>query len=256
MKSLSNSVKLISSLLFGGAALLYFGTQVFIFGHVAGFTNSVQNAGKQEDPFKKAKLNIINHKHDHTTGFKLDYLAMAQFNDIDSHRYINFSALVPISSLLEAGERRPTGELEKVFAKTRAIYYAREECKRVLDTIANECEVASSSGTIRDNRVRITGRLQFVQRSEFGDIDPSTSWSFETVDNDLAKRNETTTPTGAENKRKSLYRKAIKDCSSIKSREGNCAITSITADTGTRERDGRMRVSGRATYSFLSKIKA
>ena len=210
-----------------------------------------QEALNPSDPLKGSDLKIVNHRDPNGRDFKVGYSELARFSDIEATRYVRFDAHVPVSDLLQDGEEAPEEAFQNLFARTRALYYAREECERVLESLASKCVVDRAKGKYLKTHVEVSGVLRFVQKSEFGAIDPAQTWAYETVSNDLSKRGKEVSLRSEEKERMSLYRKAVDECAATKKRSGNCAITDIGINLDWKPNDRKVRVRARARYSFL-----
>jgi len=251
MNGLTRIISIITGILFTGASILFFASNFFVAGASFKVAKTIHDIENPKDPFKRAKLDIVNHRIPGRKQFKPGYKEFAQFHKIEASRFVSFSAIVPIDQLLKKGETPPSASTENVFAKTRAIYYAREECERLLETIAIQCEVENAKGRIKDRMVTINGTMRFVQKTPLGDLNSDVTLSFETVSTQLVKSRVKTTAIGAPRQRQNLYRKAAAECAAIKIREGNCAITRINISTTYNSRSREMQLSGMANYAFL-----
>jgi len=251
MRSAADTLKLIASGAFLIGGLLYLGTNVAFYTFADRIMRSEREYSNPKDPFRGRNLTITEQHEQDGKRFKRGYLEMAKFGDIKAGRMASFSAYVRVNDLLKPGEAAPAREMLPVFAKSRAILFAQEECERLMQTLARDCAVNSAQGRIDDGIVRIDGSLRFVQRDEFGELDPEAEWVFANVSDTLTTPTQTSSMGAGASDRLAVYRKAAQKCAEIKRRESNCAITSVRAFMS-KSRSG-YRIDGLAEFAFLVK---
>ncbi|MEO0982420.1 MAG: hypothetical protein AAFX03_07190 [Pseudomonadota bacterium] len=209
---------------------------------------------KQKDPLARDGYEVSNKHVGRDSEFlRADYESVSRFDDIDAPRRVDFAANILVSDLLEPGERAPTGARADAFAKARAVVYAGEECRRVLQTLARECEVARADGEVRDGVLQMRASLKFVQQAEFGELDKRRDYAFAPLSEPLKTSGPRKTALRAEPAvRSALYKKAAAECAAIRRREGNCAITDLDIHARLNPRDRRSVVEGSAEFGMLS----
>lgn len=249
MNLLDGILQKAAALLFAGGAILYFATNLSVFGMASKITGSYHEADNPRDPWKGKNLTILDHRNSDGRGFKPGYLAMVRGEDIRADRFVSITAYVTVDELLKDGERRPEKSMEEVFAKSRAVIFARAECERLLQSLARECAVASAEGRIADGVVRIEALFRFVQRDDFGALDDGATYVFTTADNRLADRVQISRA-GSAGARVALYKKAAAECAAIRRRDGSCSIIGLRIDAS-NEGGGLVRHSATANYAFL-----
>ena len=238
---------------------LMFGPQLYgqymFAGTASKINNIVMRTDEKIDPFAGKNLNVINHTR--KGFFKRGYTALAQFNVINASRKVYFMAHVAPKKLLRPGEKLPAESLLKVFAKTHAIFYAQEECKRLLQTLASKCEVSGTTSRIeKDGVIRISGGMRFVQKTDFGSFDEKGRLAFQQIGIPLTRKNRPVqlSMSSAEHKRMSFYKKALKECSEIKRSEGNCALNYINIKSWRKPHSASIKISGKSYYSYLQAL--
>lgn len=250
MNRLVDTIKFITMALFAIGGLLYFAMNFMVYSYADRMVRQEREYSHPKDPFKGRHLTITENREEDGRRFKRGYLEMTKFNDIKAGRMASFAAYVRIDDLLSPGEARPADEMLPVFVKSRAILYAKQECERLLENFASECAVNHADGRVQEGVIRIDGSMRFVQRDDFGALDPETSWVFANVSDNLTAGAVSTSLSGGAAARAALYRKAAQKCAEIKRRESNCAVTAIRLGAS-KDRSGGYKLSGAADYSFL-----
>ncbi len=254
MNHLETAIQKVTTFLFAGAAILFFGVNAYVYSTTAGIMNEHHAAQNPRDPWMARNITIVDHRNSEGRGFKPGYLEMAKGDDIRANRFISISTYVTLDDLLGEGEQRPEKSMEEVFVKSRAVIFAREECARLLETLVRKCVVAGADGRLDGNTARIDATFRFVQRDDFGALEEDATYVFTTADNVLV-RDASVYMSGAGPARVALYKKAASECAAIRRRDGSCAITrlSILAHRG---KDGLIRHTAMAGYAFLLKARA
>lgn len=251
MTKISQFIIIIGATLFAGSAVLLFSSNLVFAGMTVKLMNTFRNVENPKDPFEGGDLKITNHRLPGKNQFKPGYVGLARIHDINAQRFVRFSTSIPLKDLLTKGEELPSSATENVFVKSRAIYYAREECERLLTLLADKCEVAQANGKVTDKIATIRATLRFVQKAPFGKTDRTAPLSFESISTQLTKSGVKTSLRGALEVRNRLYRKASDECNALRSREGNCAISGIYIQSQYNTRSRDVTVSGRGSYAFL-----
>ncbi len=217
--------------------------------------STVMGVINPSDPLR-GTLNVVDNRHEKSGRLKYGYLAMANFDAIEAERSVNFSTYVSLRSMLRSGETLPDRDYREVFAQARAVEYAHQECDLIKQYFARECVVkhvrASTDKTGKS--IRIIARLSFIQAGDFGDIsDTSATWSFR----DITSRIKVAEAAKARTlrSRAKVYRKVMRECASIRRREGNCAITGLSISARRSRKSGLIRMSASAKYAFLKRLQ-
>ena len=247
---MSDLAKIISAIVGMVASCFFLYTNFMVYQSASGIMGLINPS----DPLR-GSLNVVNNRHEKSGRLKYGYLAMANFENIEAERSINFSTYVSLSSLLHSGEAPPDRDYRQVFAQARAVEYAHQECDLIKQYFAKECIVKSAKAKVEKNgrTVRIQARMSFVQAGGFGDIsDKSATWSFR----DIGTRIKV--PDASKSRiirsRVKVYRKVMRECDSIRRREGNCAITRILISARRNRSSGLIRTSASAQYAFLKRL--
>lgn len=201
-------------------------------------------------------LNVVDNRHEKTGRLKYGYLAMANYDSLDASRSVSFSTYVSLRSLLKSGEAPPDRDYRQVFAQARAIEYANQECEIIQQYFARKCSVRQAKARVeKDGKtVRINAHLSFVQAGAFGNLtDTSATWSFRDIGTTIKVPDAATAR--SLRARAKVYRKVMKECASIRKREGNCAITRLSIHARRSRSSGLLRMSARAKYAFLKKLR-
>ncbi len=253
MKLFESAMHKTAALFFAAGGILYFVMNAYVFQTTTGIMNAHREAENPRDPWMARNITIVDHRNTEGRGFKPGYLEMAKGDDIRANRFITISTYVTLDDLLGEGEERPQKSMEEVFVKSRAVIFAREECERLLETLARKCVVVGADGRLDGNTARIDATFRFVQRDDFGALEEGATYVFTTADNVLV-RDASVYMSGAGAARIGLYRKAAAECAAIRRRDGSCAITrlSILAHRGN---DGLIRHTAMAGYAFLLKAR-
>lgn len=252
--SFDNLLSKITALISAAAAIIFFAGNAIVYGGAAQVMGQMNEAADPRDPWAARRIAIFDHRDADGRGFKPGYLEMAKGGDIRANRFVAISAYVTVRELLEAGEKPPAASMEEVFAKSRAVIFARAECQRLLRSLARECAVAGAEGRINDGLVRIDAMFRFVQRDDFGALDESATYVFTTADSRLVQ-DEPVYRERAADARSALYKKAAAECAAIRRRDGSCAITGLLI-SARADRAGAIRHSATANYAFLIKERA
>ncbi len=254
MNNLEGAIQKVTTLLFAGAAVIFFGVNAYVYGTTAGIMNAHHEAENPRDPWMARNITIVDHRNPEGRGFKPGYLEMAKGDDIRANRFVTIDAYVRLDELLAEGEKAPQKSMEEVFAKSRAVMFARAECERLLETLARECVVAGADGRLDGNLVRMNAMFRFVQRDGFGSLNEGGAYVFTTADTVL-ERDASVYQSGAGAARAALYKKAAAECSAIRRRDGSCALTRLTI-SARLGKDGVIRHTSMAGYAFLLKARA
>lgn len=238
------------------AFFIFLATQLSVFNHVQGITYSMNGGDRQKDPLAPQGITVTNNRVEHNKKLmRTSYIAAVRHGDIEAYRRINFSAVVPIRDLLEPGEESPDSNLAGVFAQSRAIFYAQEECQRIKLSLAKECAVDRATGKLKDGKAHISATLKYTQRTEFGVIDDTTPWVFNEASINLTDGSMTAPQAQGARKRQEFYKKAVRECALIKKRSGNCAITGMRISTYAEPNSTMVRMSASADYGFLTRSR-
>lgn len=245
---ISMITKLIGLCCFG----VFLATQLNVFNHVQGMTYAMNGGDRQKDPLADQGIIVSNNTMDHNRKIMSSaYMATVKQDDIDAYRNVTFSAQVPVKQLLQDGESRPEDGFEGVFAESRAVFYAQEECERLLQTMASSCQVVRATGKFKRDIVDISAVLKFTQKAAFGELDATTAWSFNEVQVNMTDGMVTSPRQYAHKKRLQFYRKAASECTQIKRRAGNCAITNIRISSFQESNSTMVKMNASAEYGFL-----
>ncbi|MCP5000344.1 MAG: hypothetical protein GY933_16815 [Hyphomicrobiales bacterium] len=229
-------------------------TMLAIYLQMYSHVNRITETPSTKDPLAEIGINVVDSREPGKITFRSGYLPLARVEEFERQRSVRFTAHVPFSRLLRKDEDPPSSEMRELIAKTRANYFAAEECERLLDSLAKECFVEAARASLDGDTVRIEGYLHFVQKAHFGDLDPKKDWSFSTANLDLTRNPSHTTTRESARDRKALYRLATKQCSEIRKREGNCALSSLWIDERRDTRSGGYKLTARAEYGFLTAL--
>lgn len=202
----------------------------------------------------KSELDIVNFKNARTRGFKVGYEGLVRFDEFVQGRGISLTVVVRLEDLLKHGEQSPEVGLEAVFAGARAIFYAKQECRRLLEVLAAKCKVSSASGRFRDGDVTIDARLLFVQRAAFGLADPRGKWSLNSIRTPLLGGQDERTWHAAPEVSAEIYRNIDSFCAELKRLEGNCSISNVHLSISRGHNNDYVSAGGFARYSYLSKL--
>lgn len=254
MNHLDGAIQKVTALFLAAGAILYFGVNAYVYGTTAGIMNEHHEAQNPRDPWMTRNITIVDHRNPGGRGFKPGYLEMTKGDDIRANRFVSITAYVRLDELLAEGEKPPQKSMEEVFAKSRAVIFAREECARLLETLARECVVAGADGRVDGGLVRMNAMFRFIQRDSFGALAESETYVFTTADSVIA-RNASVYQSGAAAARAALYKKTAAECDAIRRRDGSCAITRLTV-TAQRQDGGVIRHTAMAGYAFLLKARA
>lgn len=254
MNLFESSLQKVTALLFAAGGIIYFAGNAYVYGTTTGIMNAHREAENPRDPWMARNLKIVDHRNPDGRGFKPGYLEMAKGGDIRANRFVSVVAYVTLDELLAEGEKPPQKSMEEVFAKSRAVIFARAECERLLESFARDCAVVNAEGRLDGNLVRVEALFRYVQRDDFGALDESQTYVFTTADSWLA-REESVYQASAGNARRALYKKAAAECAAIRRRDGSCAITRLLV-SARREDGGVIRHSANAGYAFLLKSQS
>lgn len=238
---------------------VFLGPQIYIQYMMASTSSKVNRAILRTDerinPMAGKNLNISNHTK--KGRFKIGYTALAQVNKFNSNRKVRFTTFVSPKNLLRPGEKMPQKSMLDLFAKTHAIYYVQEECKRLLKTLASKCKVSGSSGKVqKDGKIRISGGMNFIQKADFGSFDEKGRLAFQQIAIPVTRKNKPVqiSISSAEQKRMSFYKKALRECAKIKRTEGNCALRYMDINSWKKAHSASMKMKGYTYYTYLQKL--
>lgn len=235
----------IGNYLFMAAGALVLGMNVMVYQH----GNNIMEMFSPSDPLARSPVPIVGHRTDH--GFQDGYLQMASHDQMRAGRHVAIETLVPIRSLLEQGEAPPRGDDVKLFASSRAVLYAQEECARLVRTLAALCEVRRADARVNGDHVEMKLVLAFVENAPFGSIEgaPQRVYAKTTRTFESAANNMPLSRAAAERER--IYALAARGCREIRAREDNCSITEIRV-AGKRPSPSGIGISADVHYAFLA----
>lgn len=229
--------------LIGGFFFLLFTVGMYQYG------NSFMLAVNPLDPLRNAAVPIVGHKGDHR-GFQPGYLEMASHGEMAIGRTVQVDALVPVRALVARGDSLPRREDLPLFASARAAVYAQDECARLMEVLAAQCEVREARATAENDHVSIRMTLAFVEKDPFGRIDGAAQRVYARSSRTFAPMARNVPVSQAERERMRLYRLAVDGCREIRRREHNCSIVGLRI-VGRKMHAHGIEMDATVDYGFL-----
>lgn len=139
-------------------------------------------------------------------------------------------------------------------ANDRIVELAEAECRALLETLAGQCTVMSATGrAIGDNAFEYQIQLAFAEKNPLGAVDPEASYEFL-----LTKSSPGKTATKSRvffeksaALRKRVYKDVAATCAAIRTKSGNCSVTSLSVASKLDRGTPMVRLSASAAYASL-----
>ena len=216
---------------------------------------ALERAEPAEDPLANRSFELSGHKNDFGE-LSDSYLAFAAHDEMVDERVISVSATVSLKSLAEKGEALPSADMAEPFVHSRAPRVAEAECAIIERMLASSCAVRTVHGelTAKGRYVKVRMRLNFVPRSERGDL-PEGRVHFTALDEGLDKKESGTKTTigSAPKLRARYYRKAAARCEKLRRKQRNCSLTGLHIGQGYNGTRGYAQ-RATATYGVLTPL--
>jgi hypothetical protein len=188
--------------------------------------------------------------------YKLGYMALASVGEMHDFRSVRAEFYVPFKELLDTGENPPDKDLLEAFVNARAARLAKAECDLLMRNLASQCVVDNSKASpSKQGLVRVNVSLDFVQKSEFGEVKAEKRAAYVEHHQSLTSQSsQTVTLSKSAEFRASLYERAAKLCDKLRAAEGNCAIYGVTISSRPNNSGGAQEVNAVATLSTISRL--
>lgn len=188
------------------------------------------------------------------------FLALSNQDQFHTARTVSVSIPLKVRDLLQPGETAPDADSEEVFVKARAVNLANAECGLLQQELASQCKVTGSHVRAYQGQYTLQVTMQFVQRADFfpalmdgsAKVD-GVQYSYQEMSRQLALK-----PTGDRamvsqmaRLRAKFYARAARQCDSLRSREGNCAVQNINLSTRADRKSSAYLLQGSVRLSWL-----
>ena len=128
------------------------------------------------------------------------------------------------------------------------------ECHALMETLASQCTVMSATGRpIGDNAYEYQIQLAFAERNALGTVDPDASYEF-LVTKSSPGKTATKSRVFFEKSaalRKRIYKDVATTCAVIRTKSGNCSVTSLSVASKLDRGTPMVRLSAAAAYASL-----
>ncbi len=217
----------------GGVMLMAGGVQLFTMYQVNSVASSVYEAqmGDTRDPLK-GRYSIDGDIKDRSR-YSSEYLALVKPQVLSNKRTIVISAYAPIREVLKQHpdiDSRDEITLQ-VVSQVWLRNYAKQECKRVLSTIADQCVVKHARAKVvkKGKYINAYILLYFTGKNLAFNLDEKQQYTFGEHSVKLSKRRVTNNYSWktAQKDRLKHYRKAGKICKKVARKSALCGITGM-----------------------------
>ncbi len=211
-------------------------------------TRNVQSqilaSGTRGEPYKDS-LDVEGHLLRKSHPAK-GYLALLNANEMDDLRSIRVRQNLPLNAFLENGESKPADEFIHILLSSRARKVAERECRILKQSLADKCSVRSAEARMdkRGRHVTLRARYDFTQKNGIGTFEADLPLRYVAVKENFRRKGSV-----SESARASVYRKISDMCKSLRSREGNCGLSSVSVTP----LDKKKGLSVKATLSALQR---
>lgn len=180
----------------------------------------------------KAFPNVTNAKG------KRDLRAMAEISQLSDFRRARIIYSINVKDIRDSRGKRISGTRLKSLSGIIASNYANKECKLLKHNLASSCDVHKSKAKIfthhanKQEFLRVTMSLRFVQKDDFGVFDKDADLQFENLKSGtfggkplkIQLRNQKKLSAW----RLNIYEMIADNCKEIKKEYGNCAINGLS----------------------------
>ncbi|MCP4082657.1 MAG: hypothetical protein GY743_20700 [Planctomycetaceae bacterium] len=185
------------------------------------------------------------------------------FNEINGNRHFKISYYVPLDILVDKNGNQFAQDKLFVMLKSFGTQEAEFECKMLLQSLANACEVKEATARIeafgKDKKrfVKVWMKLFFVQKTDFGVLPEGIAMVFKELNNtiydDRKNRIEASDTENMAAWRLNIYNLIADACNELKSLRTNCAISraQLTSKIHMRKNQGYLSIKGTAKFAFL-----
>lgn len=220
---------------------------------VADFAMDMQSAKEGHDPLE-GRLEVVNKSANQEAIYA--YSALANYNSFHERRGVAIRTYVKLADLMEKGEVLPDPEFLDVFVAARAGGFAAEECARLKQTLAKQCEVRNAKAELEnDGLVEVSMILRFVARDDWGVPEQTAKLAVRMIGKKLSDPDETVPIASSAKRRLTYYERVAKQCAALRRETGNCAVTYISVGEyidKKRKLDSKMR--GEVSFAFLEPV--
>lgn len=131
---------------------------------------------------------------------------------------------------------------------------AEAECKALVETLAAKCHVMSATGrAIGDNAYEYQLQLAFAEKNPLGKVDPNASYEFivTKASPGIAQTKSRIFFGKSAASRKAIYDDVADTCATIRSKSGNCSVTSLSIASKLDRGTPMARLSASTAYASL-----
>lgn len=182
------------------------------------------------------------------------YQLLEVHGDMVAERRLVVTIQQPLGEAVRKSGQVVTEDQRLNAANDRIQEIGEDECRALMETLAGQCTVMSSTGrAIGDNAFEYQLQLAFSEKKPLGTVDPQATYEFL-----LTRSSPGKTATMARvffeksaSMRKRIYEDVANTCAAIRKKSGNCSVTSLSVASKLDRGSPMVRLSASAAYASL-----
>lgn len=182
------------------------------------------------------------------------YQLLEVHDDLVAERRLVVTIQQPLAEAKPKPGKAATEEELINAANGRIQELGESECRALMETLAGQCTVMSATGRIiGDNAFEYQLQLAFAEKSPLGHVDPKASYEF-LVTKSRPGQTSTRSRVFFEKSaalRKNIYKDVAATCAAIRTKSGNCSVTSLSIASKLDRGTPMVRLSASAAYASL-----
>lgn len=177
---------------------------------------------------------------------------LRKFDEFENARAVDLNIQTTLADIRRGDASADASEDEETYLAARLPELARAECELIVKLFAAKCAVNHVSSTEMGKLRNIRMRLAFVQRETFGAVPEKPELAYVEIPLNLNQaKKQTLLPENWKAARTRYYQAVAKACTSVRKKNGNCAIQSVAIRSTPDRQSSAVIVTAQSTMAIL-----